>query len=115
MCTYYYLHYHHLAPCTRPIDIALSYAFCQDATSIISSSEQQQTTAASTAAGSRTSSSSQQQQQQQQPCQELYFDPSHSPAYRKRKSPDTFCYHTCCHNCTRDAAATGGGGDGAVA
>ncbi|KAL8344267.1 hypothetical protein RB601_004683 [Gaeumannomyces tritici] len=150
MCTYYYLHHHHLVPCTRPVDMVVSYAYCQDATDVSH-------TAQTAVIGD---SSSNHQQQQRQPCQRLCFDPAQpvldysdpcasggclaSPEcasgacrledlggrwtccacgrggnrfrwcrHPKRRSPDTFCYHTCCHNCTRDpSAGDGGGGDG---
>ncbi|KAL8377452.1 hypothetical protein RB595_008234 [Gaeumannomyces hyphopodioides] len=153
MCTYYYLHHHHLAPCARPVDIVVSYAYCQDATDVCYPEH------ATAAAAGGLSNSQQQQQQQQQPCQKLYFDPAQSVLdysdpcasggclaspecasgacrledlggrwmccacrrrgnrfrwcrHPKRKSPDTFCYHTCCHNCTRDPATGDGDGDG---
>ncbi|KAI1817226.1 hypothetical protein GGS20DRAFT_81638 [Poronia punctata] len=32
MCTYYYLHYHHVAPCTRGVDYTVQYSFCEKAT-----------------------------------------------------------------------------------
>ncbi|CAJ2510522.1 Uu.00g133310.m01.CDS01 [Anthostomella pinea] len=32
MCTYYYLHYHHMAPCTREVEYALHYYFCPNST-----------------------------------------------------------------------------------
>ncbi|KAF3760328.1 hypothetical protein M406DRAFT_343443 [Cryphonectria parasitica EP155] len=32
MCTYYYLHYHHIYPCTRDIEFVIHYIYCQDAT-----------------------------------------------------------------------------------
>ncbi|KAH6655188.1 hypothetical protein BKA67DRAFT_534122 [Truncatella angustata] len=32
MCTYYYLHYHHIAPCARDIDYSLQYDFCENST-----------------------------------------------------------------------------------
>jgi hypothetical protein len=32
MCTYYYLHYHHVAPCTRGVEYAVQYSFCSNAT-----------------------------------------------------------------------------------
>ncbi|KAI8957040.1 hypothetical protein F5Y11DRAFT_114524 [Daldinia sp. FL1419] len=38
MCTYYYLHYHHLAPCTRGIEYAMHYSFCPNSTPGTSSS-----------------------------------------------------------------------------
>ncbi|KAI6081988.1 hypothetical protein F4821DRAFT_15018 [Hypoxylon rubiginosum] len=28
MCTYYYLHYHHLAPCMRDIEYSIHYCYC---------------------------------------------------------------------------------------
>ncbi|KAI0505146.1 hypothetical protein F5B22DRAFT_628701 [Xylaria bambusicola] len=32
MCTYYYLHYHHVAPCSKGIEYAIQYSFCPNAT-----------------------------------------------------------------------------------
>ncbi|GAP92783.1 hypothetical protein SAMD00023353_9400100 [Rosellinia necatrix] len=32
MCMYYYLHYHHVAPCTRGIEYAVRYSFCANST-----------------------------------------------------------------------------------
>lgn len=49
MCTYYYLHLHHLTTCTRRIDIVVHYVFCPSAT-------------LDTETG------------QQKPCQELFYD-----------------------------------------
>ncbi|TLS25205.1 hypothetical protein PpBr36_07911 [Pyricularia pennisetigena] len=165
MCTSYYVHYHHLPTCYRPIHIALEYAFCPAATEAATtttttstSSPQQQGTAAAAAAASQDYQDGQQQRRQQrQPCQALHHDPwasvdladpcaaggcfSVSPecgsglcrlndlggcwaccscgrggnTYRwcrhmMKKSPDTFCYHTCCETCTADPVSGGGGG-----
>ncbi|KAI1110590.1 hypothetical protein F5Y14DRAFT_454907 [Nemania sp. NC0429] len=32
MCTYYYLHYHHVAPCARGVEHAVHYSFCENST-----------------------------------------------------------------------------------
>lgn len=37
MCTWYYLHHHHLPPCPRPIDIVVHWVFCADAPASASS------------------------------------------------------------------------------
>lgn len=34
MCTYYYLHYHHVSPCTREIDYTLQYDYCENSTMV---------------------------------------------------------------------------------
>ncbi|KAK4211047.1 hypothetical protein QBC37DRAFT_427801 [Rhypophila decipiens] len=120
MCTYHYLHHHHVSPCTRDIDMVVHYSFCPDAT--IDSST-----------GS------------QMPCDNVQYDYTQTVDYtdpcatggcltspdcssggcrleqlngrwkcckcgrggneyrwcchRMRNSPDTFCYHVCCSNC----------------
>ncbi|TLD11039.1 hypothetical protein PgNI_06605 [Pyricularia grisea] len=167
MCTSYYVHYHHLPTCYRPIDIALEYAFCAAATeatitcsssSSTSSPTRQQQQGAAAAHDSQDGQQQQQQRQRQgrQPCQDLHHDPwasvdladpcaaggcfAVSPEcgsglcrlndlggrwaccscgrggntyrwcrHRMKKSPDTFCYHTCCENCTADPVRGGRG------
>ncbi|KAI1420910.1 hypothetical protein F5Y12DRAFT_787891 [Xylaria sp. FL1777] len=32
MCTYYYLHYHHVLPCSKGIEYTVQYSFCPNAT-----------------------------------------------------------------------------------
>ena len=32
MCTYYYLHFHHVHPCIRPANYTVEYSFCSQAT-----------------------------------------------------------------------------------
>ncbi|KAI0490193.1 hypothetical protein F4859DRAFT_183 [Xylaria cf. heliscus] len=32
MCIYYYLHYHHTAPCSKSIEYAVHYTFCANST-----------------------------------------------------------------------------------
>ncbi|TLD19126.1 hypothetical protein PspLS_09875 [Pyricularia sp. CBS 133598] len=155
MCTSYYVHYHHLPTCYRPINISLEYTFCSaatEATRSSTSSPQQQGAVAH-------DSQDRQQQQRRQPCEDLHHDPWASVdladlcaaggcfavsqecgsglcrlndlggrwaccscgrggntyrwcRHRMKKSPDTFCYHTCCENCTADpAGGVGAGGD----
>ncbi|OIW29428.1 hypothetical protein CONLIGDRAFT_713962 [Coniochaeta ligniaria NRRL 30616] len=172
MCTYYYLHHHHIAPCTRNIDIVVHYVFCSAAgtvpvQSVDSSSPFTATNTASTSVGadytsgssssntlSATSGSQDQGQTSvQTACSNVYFDPSQSVDYsdpcasggcltspdcssgacrleqlngcwtccrcgqggnryrwcrhRMRRSPDTFCYHVCCGDCTADEPEPG--------
>ncbi|KAK1981258.1 hypothetical protein LZ30DRAFT_750180 [Colletotrichum cereale] len=124
MCTYSYLHHHHVQPCTRPIDYVVHYEFCSDAEK--DSNGKSQT-----------------------PCERVFYDPVQSIDFdnpcatggclispdcssgscrlqelngkwtccqcsrgsnslrwcrhKMKKSPDTFCYHRVCQNCTSDA------------
>jgi hypothetical protein len=173
MCTYYYLHHHHISPCTRDIDIVVHYVFCPAASTIpVQAADYSSpfiaTSTASTpvlraenrgenfpATTSSATSESQDQSQTpvQTPCSKLYFDPSQSVDYndpcasggclaspdcssgacrleqlnghwaccrcgqggnryrwcrhRMRRSPDTFCYHVCCGDCTADGPQQG--------
>lgn len=168
MCTYYYLHHHHITPCTRTIDIVVHYGFCPAATmgtapsgdssgpfSTASTSAAETAKETSPGAGSSVTSGFQdlRQNQVQTPCSNLYFDPSQSVDYsdpcasggclaspncssgacrleqlngrwtcclcgrggnryrwcrhRMRRSPDTFCYHVCCGDCTADETSQG--------
>ncbi|KAI1767980.1 hypothetical protein GGR53DRAFT_53713 [Hypoxylon sp. FL1150] len=34
MCTYYYLHYHHLAPCARDVEYTIHYCYCANSISV---------------------------------------------------------------------------------
>ncbi|KAI8624720.1 hypothetical protein F5Y19DRAFT_467576 [Xylariaceae sp. FL1651] len=69
MCTYYYLHYHHVAPCTRDIEYVVHYSFCENSTMEIMPSNPRSPASVNTA-GSDT-------QIVQQPCDEL----THAPEY----------------------------------
>lgn len=172
MCTYYYLHHHHIAPCTRDIDIIVHYVFCPAASTVSAQNVDSSTPFTARSATSRsaaraegnppgvTSSAASGSQDQSQteagvqtPCSNLYFDPSQSVDYsdpcawggclispdcssgacrleqlngrwtccrcgqganryrwcrhRRRRSPDTFCYHVCCGDCTADEPGPG--------
>ncbi|KAK4162799.1 hypothetical protein QBC43DRAFT_73241 [Cladorrhinum sp. PSN259] len=126
MCTYFYLHHHHIPPCVHTVDMVVHYIYCADAT--IDS------------AGNR------------QACDNPQFDHTQSVDYndpcatggclvsadctsgacrleqlngrwvccqcngrgnesrwcrhRMRNSPDTFCYHVCCSGCVADTKAS---------
>ncbi|KAK0727484.1 hypothetical protein B0T26DRAFT_637442 [Lasiosphaeria miniovina] len=126
MCTWSYLHHHHLYPCTREIDMVVHYAFCRSAPV--------------DTAGS------------QLPCDNLTYDHTQAVDYnnpcatggclaspdcssgacrleqlngrwiccqcnrganeyrwcrhRRRGSPDTFCYHVCCAGCREDSRSS---------
>ncbi|KAI1445031.1 hypothetical protein F5Y02DRAFT_387599 [Annulohypoxylon stygium] len=67
MCTYYYLHYHHLAGCTRDIEYELHYSFCPNSTAEISSSS----SLGSVGAGDA-------EQWTQQPCEALTYAPGYN-------------------------------------
>ncbi|KAI1102544.1 hypothetical protein F4804DRAFT_263669 [Jackrogersella minutella] len=69
MCTYYYLHYHHLAPCTRDIEYALHYSFCANSTFEASGSSPSGTTNADGGA--------QDDGWSQQPCESLTYAPEY--------------------------------------
>ncbi|CAK7229248.1 hypothetical protein SCUCBS95973_007155 [Sporothrix curviconia] len=123
MCTYYYLHRHHLPTCSRTIDYVMQYGFCEQATVDPSTG-------------------------MALPCDNICFDHDQSVDYndpcamggctespdcssgacrlaelngmwiccechrggnvyrwcdhRMRSSPDTLCYHVCCKNCQPD-------------
>ncbi|KAB5550874.1 hypothetical protein GE09DRAFT_153005 [Coniochaeta sp. 2T2.1] len=89
MCTYYYLHHHHISPCTRDIDIVVHYVFCSaagtatpqstDHSSPFSPSSAASAPAASAKSDTTTTSNS--SQAVQTPCSNLYFDPSQSVDY----------------------------------
>ncbi|KAH8841590.1 hypothetical protein MCOR27_000583 [Pyricularia oryzae] len=157
MCTSYYVHYHHLPTCSRPIDIALEYTSCPAATEATTSTTSSPTQRQQGATATHDNQDGQQRRQQRQPCEDLHHDPwasvdladpcmaggcfAVSPEcgsglcrlndlggrwaccscgrggntyrwcrHKMKKSPDTFCYHTCCENCTADPVG-GGGGD----
>ncbi|OTA76863.1 hypothetical protein M434DRAFT_87904 [Hypoxylon sp. CO27-5] len=69
MCTYYYLHYHHLAPCTRDIEYVVHYSFCSNATAEASSSSQPSSISTTNAAHC--------EQLVQQPCEALIYAPEY--------------------------------------
>ncbi|KAI2609121.1 uncharacterized protein GGS25DRAFT_305539 [Hypoxylon fragiforme] len=71
MCTYYYLHYHHLAPCTRDVEYAVHYSFCPNAIPDISS--------ANPPSSVNTGVTEHGEQWIQQPCEGLTYAPEYSP------------------------------------
>ncbi|KAI0140301.1 hypothetical protein BJ166DRAFT_115451 [Pestalotiopsis sp. NC0098] len=108
MCTYYYLHYHHVQPCMRDIEYSLQYVFCENATYVPSipspsspptkrktgsshsgsgrsgraSSSSTSGSRSSNAASSSSSSSAAQQSPDyvQQPCAALIYAPEYNMA-----------------------------------
>ncbi|ORY71323.1 uncharacterized protein BCR38DRAFT_331126 [Pseudomassariella vexata] len=128
MCTYYYLHYHHLPPCARDIDYAVHYSYCPNSTT-------------------------ERSVMMQQPCDDLTYAPEFNPiegidynnpcatggclvsqqcssggcrledlgnrwvccqcsrggntfrwcSHPMKKVPDTLCYHVVCQNCWADS------------
>ena len=124
MCRYYYMHHHHLDGCSRPIDFAVHYEFCERA-------------------------SKGEGDESRIPCDRAYYDPLQSVdhdnpcatggclvspdctsgacrleelkgrwacckcgrgantlrwcRHKMKKCPDTFCYHQVCATCTPDA------------
>ncbi|KAI5917064.1 hypothetical protein F4810DRAFT_94480 [Camillea tinctor] len=125
MCTYYYVHYHHIPPCAHTVEYAMHYTYCAHASSSTSD-------------------------QQPNPCAVLAYDPaSASPnvpcaageagcclmsqqcssgecrlqdlggrwtccrcrrggntfrwcVHPMRRVPDTLCYHVVCQDCQAD-------------
>ncbi|KAI2607817.1 hypothetical protein GGR54DRAFT_619690 [Hypoxylon sp. NC1633] len=69
MCTYYYLHYHHLAPCARDVEYAVHYSFCLNSTYEASSSDP--------SAPIDTSNAGYNEQWIQQPCEALTYTPEY--------------------------------------
>ncbi|KAI1368118.1 hypothetical protein F5Y08DRAFT_347532 [Xylaria arbuscula] len=95
MCTYYYLHYHHVAPCNKGIEYSVEYVFCPNATvetfsphSRLSDSNNNNNINPSPTSTSplRPRGTNEQQQEEphfiQQPCQSLTYAPEyhHNPA-----------------------------------
>ncbi|KAH9996741.1 hypothetical protein F4779DRAFT_185163 [Xylariaceae sp. FL0662B] len=85
MCTYYYLHYHHLAPCAREIEYAVEYAFCANSTYSPAHHAHPlntgSSTSYSTSTSTRTSSSpGGGEAVVQQPCEALTYAPECDPA-----------------------------------
>lgn len=93
MCIYYYLHYHHVAPCKRDIDYSLQYDFCQNATTVPSipspsspitnsNSRGNRSASASNAAASSSSQpgrdAAAQEEYVQQPCASLTYASDYS-------------------------------------
>lgn len=133
MCTYYYLHHHHMYPCNRDIEFFIHYVYCAAATFDESSRIQY--------ACPNISDHAQQNGSPgvdfNNPCasggclaspdcslgrcrlQELNglwkccqcglggnrYPCCHHPM---RKSPDTLCYHQCCQGCEADGALKAG-------
>jgi hypothetical protein len=88
MCTYYYLHHHHISPCTRDIDIVVHYVFCPAANTVSAQSADCSGPFTATKAENTTWSSpgttnisGTQDPLPPTPCSNLYFDPSQSVDY----------------------------------
>lgn len=83
MCTYYYLHYHHVSPCARSVEYALHYSYCPNSTIELAAAANSSPllSPAGTLSASGSSSTNNQQQQQlqlvQQPCEELTYAPEY--------------------------------------
>ncbi|KAI1637590.1 hypothetical protein F4809DRAFT_640449 [Biscogniauxia mediterranea] len=71
MCTYYYLHYHHVAPCARPIDYAVHYTFCGHAAAPAPSGNNN---------NNNNNPDNHHHQQGQSPCAALAYDPASTGA-----------------------------------
>lgn len=70
MCTYYYLHYHHLAPCTRDIEYAVHYSFCPNSAPVTLSLSPPSSVGASNVENG--------EQWIQQPCEALTYAPEYN-------------------------------------
>ncbi|KAK2029574.1 hypothetical protein LX32DRAFT_718434 [Colletotrichum zoysiae] len=123
MCTYSYLHHHHVQPCARPIDYVVHYEFCLDA--------EKDSDGTSQAPCDRVSYDPVQSIDFDNPCATggCLISPDCSSGncrlkelngqwiccqcsrgsnslrwcrHKMKKSPDTFCYHRVCQNCTSE-------------
>ncbi|KAI1493296.1 hypothetical protein F5X96DRAFT_666945 [Biscogniauxia mediterranea] len=72
MCTYYYLHYHHVAPCARPIDYAVHYTFCGHAAAASSNNHNHN--------NHNNNHNNNNHNHQQSPCAALAYDPASASA-----------------------------------
>ncbi|KAI1161618.1 hypothetical protein F5B18DRAFT_674351 [Nemania serpens] len=79
MCTYYYLHYHHVAPCARGVEYAVHYSFCENSTveAIPNNPRHPVSVSMSAAAGGPPGGD---YQLVQLPCDELTNAPEYDPA-----------------------------------
>lgn len=135
MCTYYYLHHHHIYPCTRDIEFIIHYVYCAAAT--LDETSQNQLACPNIADHAQQNGGP--GVDFNNPCasggclaspdcslgrcrlQELNglwkccrcglggnrYPCCHHPM---RKSPDTLCYHQCCQDCEADGASRAGSG-----
>ncbi|GAB1314805.1 hypothetical protein MFIFM68171_05015 [Madurella fahalii] len=128
MCTYEYLHHHHLPPCPRPIDIVVHYTYCPNSTIDSLTGSPQPCDAPQF-----DETAAQQHVDYNDPCATggCLVSPDCSSGgcrlaqlggrwrccqcggkgneyrwccHRQRTSPDTFCYHVCCAECRADPA-----------
>ncbi|KAI1499557.1 hypothetical protein F5X99DRAFT_273286 [Biscogniauxia marginata] len=83
MCTYYYLHYHHVSPCTRDVDYAVHYSFCANATTMTEASGTSPLSGHPTTAAIANDSGAigvgNEQSVVQQPCAALTYAPEYNP------------------------------------
>lgn len=85
MCTYYYLHYHHVSPCPRSVEYALHYEYCPNSTIELASTATSSSSPLSpigllSSPGSSNANNHHQEQQLQlvqQPCEELTYAPEY--------------------------------------
>jgi hypothetical protein len=125
MCSYYYLHRHHVPPCTRGPDIAVHWEYCA-----LAATDPATGRAAGDPCGSAACSSAQ-SIDAADPCASggCLVSPECSSgqcrleelggrwaccqcgrganvlrwcSHKSETSPDTFCYHRVCGNCTGD-------------
>ncbi|KAK3308302.1 uncharacterized protein B0T15DRAFT_508787 [Chaetomium strumarium] len=128
MCTWNYLHHHHLPSCPRPIDMVVHYEYCFKATADPTTGETQPCNETYFADGGAALMN---QVDYNDPCATggCVISPDCSSGlcrlsqlggrwvccqcggrgneyrwcqHRMRTSPDTFCYHVCCDTCGPD-------------
>lgn len=136
MCTYYYLHHHHMHPCTRDIEFVIHYVYCPAATFDESSQTRHPCHDVSyhdqqnggidfsnpcATGGCLASPDCSLGRCQLQELNNLWvccqcglggnrYPCCHHPM---KKSPDTLCYHQCCKACHPDTTfGTGQAGSG---
>ncbi|KAI8951204.1 hypothetical protein F4801DRAFT_578744 [Xylaria longipes] len=79
MCIYYYLHYHHVAPCNKEIEYEVRYTFCANSTmeplmeSPVSTHHHHHPSSSTSGGG--------EYQLVQQPCEYLTQAPEYDPAF----------------------------------
>jgi hypothetical protein len=82
MCTYYYLHYHHVAPCARGVEYAVHYSFCENSTMEALPHDNSPLGLGGSLhlMGLGGGSAAEEEQLVQQPCDELAHAPEYDPA-----------------------------------
>ncbi|KAI1312911.1 hypothetical protein F5Y03DRAFT_390613 [Xylaria venustula] len=85
MCTYYYLHYHHVAPCSKGVEYAVQYSFCPNSTtdtfstSPLGPNASASASASTSSAGGRGGEGGEGTEVVQQPCPMLTHAPEYDP------------------------------------